>query len=485
MRLVSCCCLVVLLGMAAPAYCQYPSAYYGPPQYPYYSPPYYNIPYNPSIRTYYPQPAWNAPPSPASNPPAPPPVKQAPKSLADFLDSSGPPPAPRPVKAQTVPPPTTKQPEPDTRPSVQFVKEYFQVEAVRPSRFWVRGENLLWYVKKGTSAYPLVTTDTNPASPTAGSLASPTAVPLFGQNGFHYPAMSGGRFTLGYWLDICQNYGLEGSGFVLQRRSSGFSAASDALGNPPLYIPAFNVALGREDRLVVSTPNIVNPNNFVGSVNLTSILQLWGAEANGVFTVIRGNRCDVDLLAGFRYLDMNEAFQLQNTTGGLNSVVTINDRFQAHNHFYGAQIGTRVNYSWCRAWASLTSKIAVGGTSETVDISGSTLQTGLVNGNFPSGFFAQTSNSGLHQRNLLSVVPQVGMTIGYNVTPRLTFYGGYDFLYWTHVARAGDQIDRNLNLTQSPTFGTGILVGPARPQVTQTTSDFFVHGASLGLEYRY
>jgi hypothetical protein len=62
---------------------------------------------------------------------------------------------------------------------------------------------------------------------------------------------------------------------------------------------------------------------------------------------------------------------------------------------------------------------------------------------------------------------------------------GYDFLYWSRVARPGEQIDRSLNLTQSPVFGTGTLVGPACPAPLIDSTDYFVHGLNFGFALVY
>jgi hypothetical protein len=66
---------------------------------------------------------------------------------------------------------------------------------------------------------------------------------------------------------------------------------------------------------------------------------------------------------------------------------------------------------------------------------------------------------------------------------RLTF--GYQFLYWSRVARPGEQIDRVINPTQIPVFGGNQLLGPARPEPLFTTTDFWAQGLNLGLEVRF
>ena len=71
---------------------------------------------------------------------------------------------------------------------------------------------------------------------------------------------------------------------------------SNGNGNPPLYIPAFNVAAGEERALAISDPL----NGFSGNVFVTSTLQLWGLELNGAFNMLRMSGWEFTLLTGFR-----------------------------------------------------------------------------------------------------------------------------------------------------------------------------------------
>ena len=96
--------------------------------------------------------------------------------------------------------------------------------------------------------------------------------------------------------------------------------------------------------------------------------------------------------------------------------------------------------------------------------------------------FALPSNIGRQTRDAFSVVPQVQVKAGLNVTSFCRAFVGYDFLYWSSVVRAGDQLDRNVNDSQA--IG-GTLVGEAlpRPQFRQT--GFFAHGLTFGLGFQY
>ena len=91
---------------------------------------------------------------------------------------------------------------------------------------------------------------------------------------------------------------------------------------------------------------------------------------------------------------------------------------------------------------------------------------------------------GTHDSQQFSVMPEIGFTLGYDLTPRLKATAGYTLLYWSNVARPGDQIDLNVDSGQLPS-GTP-QPGPfSRPEFTLHTSDFWAQGLNLGLDYRF
>ena len=95
---------------------------------------------------------------------------------------------------------------------------------------------------------------------------------------------------------------------------------------------------------------------------------------------------------------------------------------------------------------------------------------------------AQGTNIGTFTSNNFALIPQFDFTLGYDLTCRLRATVGYTFMYWTRVARPGDQIDTSVNLSQ---LGPNGLVGAPRPAVTGTTSDFWAQGLNVGLAYRF
>jgi hypothetical protein len=99
---------------------------------------------------------------------------------------------------------------------------------------------------------------------------------------------------------------------------------------------------------------------------------------------------------------------------------------------------------------------------------------------------ALRSNIGRHQPDELAFIPEVGLNVGLQLTRHLKLYAGYSFLWVNMVARAGEQIDPVVNVTQFPILsGAGSLVGPARPAFNFDGADFWAQGLNFGLELRY
>lgn len=128
-------------------------------------------------------------------------------------------------------------------------------------------------------------------------------------------------------------------------------------------------------------------------------------------------------------------------------------------------------------------------TNQTIDIAGNQLIT-APNGqqrSFNGGLLAVPSNIGRHTRDQFSVVPEVGVKLGYQFTDHLRVFVGYNFLYWTNVVRPGDQIDPVLNVAQIPNFTIGNQAASqtVRPIVPFRNSDFWAQGINAGLEFHY
>jgi hypothetical protein len=343
-------------------------------------------------------------------------------------------------------------------------------------RYWVRAEYLAYWVRNAPLPISLVTGD--PANPTQDLLNSNQSLGMF----------SGFRVSLGAWLESNNNVGWDGNFFALQQRTSNFAASSNAAGSPTLAFTFANQAPGADGDTFMP---IASPGSLAGSVLVASTLQLWGAEANGIFSLSHQENFQIAALAGFRYVDLRETLNISTVSSDFltvpDTVLSQNDGFSTRNQFYGGQIGGRINWQYERFGLDLTGKFAVGATHQTVAIQGASTQTGPggVNGTFPGGFFTQTSNIGRYSANQFAMIPSVEMRFSVFITPQWRAFVGYDFMYWSQVVRPGNQIDGNINLTQSPVLGNGSLFGAAYPMPLFNRSDFWAQGVNVGLEFRF
>jgi Putative beta barrel porin-7 (BBP7) len=364
-------------------------------------------------------------------------------------------------------------------------------------RFWVNADYLLWWVKSGPVNTPLVTTGSQSDLP-PGALGQPGTQVLFGDHPLSYGSQSGlrvgGGVALNSWL------ALEGSYFYLDRGAVGYGATSDSSGSPLITRPFFNNQVGVQDSLGVSDPNTaVGP--WAGGIAVASHTQLQGWEANLSGKTALGDSCCFSVLAGFRGMYLNEDLSIQENlvplvpgvlgVGGLaaNPPSTIGtfDRFQTTNNFYGGQIGGRLGWTYNTLSVDAIGKVALGVNQEIANVAGSsTLVSPAGNTTFPGGVLALPTNIGRHFHDTFSVVPEGQLNLGWSITPHIKATVGYNFVFWSEVARPGNQIDPVLNPGLIPTsqvFGNG--QGAPRPQFIFNESNFWAQGITWGLEFKF
>ena len=388
------------------------------------------------------------------------------------------------------------------------------------SRFYGGVEYLLWWVKDAPLSVPLVTT--GPVSSTHHGFLStskgttsdttilygaPFGSASGGNGSQRFQGFSGSRATFGYALGSERRFAVEASGFVLQQQSAGYAAYADLTGNPIINIPVFNTVSytpgGRpgglppaEDGLPASLPSDPkrtdgNSGIFTGGVKVTNSLQLWGAEATGVMSLHRGSSWEVSGLVGARYLDLSEDFNLTYESVGVSglyngSIGAASDAFETRNEFFGAMLGVRGRYASGRLSVDLAGRVAVGANHQTENVAGGFWATRLNSRSSAGreGIFAQPANEGRTSMDSFAVVPDAQIKIGYAITPRLRATLGYDFLYFSSVLRPGDQISHYVPKGQTFQQG-GTNTSTTSPARYSETTDFFAHGFSLGLEYRF
>jgi hypothetical protein len=365
--------------------------------------------------------------------------------------------------------------------------EDFALRGPPKPRIYGSAEYLLWWLKG--QRLPILATTSSPAD--AGILGQPTTVPLFGGSSINSGPYSGARFLLGWWMDLCGEEALEVGGFFLPTRSTGFNVNSSQF--PVIGRPFFNLNLNREDAQLTAAPGITT-----GSLSVNAPTSLWGLQANFRFCCCSGCWYRVTWLAGFRNLNLNDSLTITETIQGLptapppftNQTITVLDRFATQNHFYGGQAGLAARL-YNGPWSlDVQGQLALGGTNQQLDINGGQRfvgPDGIVR-SFQGGLLAVPGNIGHFTHNAFSVVPELTLSLGYQITPHLRGFFGYNFLYWSNVIRPGDQIDRNLDVTRIPNFPLATPVAPVagtHPSPVFHQSDLWVQGLIAGLEFTY
>jgi hypothetical protein len=361
---------------------------------------------------------------------------------------------------------------------------------------WGNADYLLLWTRSGSNGSPLVTTGT---ATSLGVLGVPGTATVFGGSGLDFRAYSGAEFGLGFWFNRDRNIGLEGNGFFTEDRTLSFTANSGATGAPLFARPLVNALASPpfETSQLISAPG-----TFSGNIGINADSEIYGFDINFVARYGNWNNWNIDFLAGFRFLELEENLniaQFSNILPGgaagflgvglpVGSEVSIYDHFAGLNRFYGGQVGVRGEYCWGATYVRLLGKLALGDSNENVNVEGLTTATppGGATVRTAGGLLALSTNSGRINHDEFAVVPELGLTLGYAITPQLKVSVGYTFLYWSDVARPGDQVNRVVNPALIPTstiFGT--TGGLAQPAPTFNHTDFWAQGLTFGVELRY
>ena len=376
------------------------------------------------------------------------------------------------------------------------------------TRLYGGGEFLLWWIN-GFNTPPLVTT--GPATATAGHVAtsgflggSGVSTLAGGERLDGNDPYYGGRFTLGLWLEDEHTLGVEGNFLFLGRRSqdSSFNSAEFPVLTRPFTLASNGQSFGQ----IVAMPGVHIPGDgtagtvSTGSVAVNSQSEMWGGEVNLRTNLCHDCRSYLDLVGGFRYLELDESLTINEATVAgpgmtrffpslAGTAFQIADRFATQNRFYGGQVGVAGEFFLAnRLSVGGAAEVAIGATYESIEVQGSTLSIkGATSTAVKGGLLALPSNSGRFHRDPFAVLPDGTLNVGYYVTPHLRLSVGYDSLYWSRVARPGDQIDTTVDASKVPSFrGLGFAAAPiAHPVPTLKESDFWAEGVNVGLEFRW
>jgi hypothetical protein len=370
-----------------------------------------------------------------------------------------------------------------------------------PTGIWVDTEYLAWWMR-GMHVPPLVTTGSvSDAHP--GALGQPGTSVLFGDDNIDDQFRSGGRIQVGKWFDPCEMVGIEGEYFRLGEAATHYRAWSD--GDPTLFRPFFNEDPNHPPGIGVGqrAEKVAFPNTLDGAILVDAATRFQGAAALMRFAMCHADSCWNDpcscatvhdsyrsnLILGYRYLQLDDRVDVTEqltTTDGTNTTFVGEDNFSTRNQFNGAEIGVDMEFRRNRWLLDFSPRIALGNTRQTGLVSGfnSTTTSNKTAGNptttlDPNGdLLTKSTNGGPHSADHFSAVPEIRLKLGYQATQHAQVTLGYDFLAWSGVARAGDQIDLQ-------TTAPGLATIDSHPAYPNRTSTFWAQGLDLGLEFRW
>ncbi len=366
----------------------------------------------------------------------------------------------------------------------------------------VPGEPALWTAE---ADYLLWIFPNRETSFVGASTKPPKSVALgtLGDEQLHRHLLTGGQFALGYWYTdsdamhtrTLRTAGAEVRFFFLGERSIGF--ANDT--SPNIVRPFFDLNNHKESGVIVAAPGLAT-----GGIAALAKGSFRGAEANLWKNIyhdsIPYNMVSVDVMAGFRYLGLDQDIDIRRATTFLKDLkafpefagfeknrIQEGESFTTRNNFYGGQVGVSGNLFLDKVVLNASAKLALGTTHENLSIDGFQVRT-LADGTKKAShaaLLALPSNIGNHQRNHFAQVPELGLKASCPILDHVTFTTGFTALYWSRIARAGDQIDRGIDITQIPNFPAAAKATPTgfpRPGVPFDQSSLWVIGANLGLE---
>lgn len=414
-------------------------------------------------------------PSTGSQAPAPPTGPPQPYPLPPSTEPAAPAPSsPPPDFASPYPPPPGLFSSPNAPPiSVP--------NPINNPNLWLGIEGLAWWTKNQPLSVPIVTTGPASQGANAGNLGMPGTTSLDGPLNF---GLAGGIGVFaGGWFTIDHIIGMDGSLFILGQQTAGFSVIDrSGFGNLVINEPVSGAPFITQ----VSAPGIES-----GSVAVDASTRFGGGDVNLLYNLYRANGWTINLLGGYRYLELDESLTITANsnlfvtatytdnmgnvlaTAPPGSTVTVIDQFGTRSQFNGGQIGTEFQYQPGRLFIGGAAKLAIGDTHEVVSINGNTTvfpvnaaPVFLAGGNYA------TLQVGRYTTDRFALAPQAQLKLGYQFTPCIRGQIGYSFLYLSSVARPGNQIDNTYD-------------GAMHPLVPMASSSFWAQGLTFSVQFSF
>jgi len=349
--------------------------------------------------------------------------------------------------------------------------------------YWVGAEYWLGWIE-GMQLPALATT--SPAGTpreTVGRLGESTTQYLVAGSAANQPR-SGFKIDAGFWFPSNDQLGLEAGFSTLSSQSSIYALSSD--GSTILARPFFDKTNAAQQAVLVAFPGV-----SAGRIDVQAQSgNFYESHIDLVERTIDSGTFRAESIIGYRFYRYDERLFIQQTVlpgapFATGTAISSFDDFKTRNEFHGLDLGLRYKFLVRDDFnLGLLAKVAVGRVNRDISILGAqqTFVPGQPLATDQGGVLALASNIGHQAKSDWAVLPEFGLTLGYNVRPNLRFNVGYTLFLMQGISRAADQVDININPNLLP---PSLGVGPAFPAAFTKRDDVWIQTVRVGFEYDF
>ena len=343
---------------------------------------------------------------------------------------------------------------------------------------------LMW--RRPPALPPLVTTSP-PGTPLsqAGQLNQPTTTTLLGGRSQVSGPSAGGRIDFGYWLNTCPQVGIGGRFLALGDSSLGY--ATDSTTTPILARPFLNVTDGQTaamDTLIVSFPDEATGEIAVQGTSTLIIAEAYLRRAGNHNAGTPG-----DLVGGYQFSRIDGSLEISSHSTALSTsqlrvpgtTLEVLDSITTQNEFHGGQLGVLNDWNYGCFTIFGSFQLGLGNMRQRAVLAGQTVINDSANSIIDAqGLLTRSTNIETHERNVITVIPQISLRGTYAVSHRVDVTIGYSLIFFPHVLQPTEQLDPDLAVNLADP-----VLGEQRPQFTFQSRDYWAQGLTFGLRWNY
>jgi hypothetical protein len=345
---------------------------------------------------------------------------------------------------------------------------------------------------------PLVST-----SPPGTDGVVPGAAVLFGGEEVSGNRQVAGKLSFGGWFDDSERLGAGGKFFEVQTETIPFQAASNSNGSPLLARPIYETwpladgGVGPASFLVAGQTTVGTlPFTLSGDIQAVTHTDVMGAEGYLRYLLYCAPGRRLDLIGGYQFSRVDDSLQIDNRTNFSPQIFGAHfeaeDLFDTQNKFHGGELGLLGEFGRGAVILSILAKVGLGNMNEVVNIDGrsSLTDAGGFTAYYNGGILALPTNMGTYKQDKFAVIPEAEVKLTFKLTRRLEASVGYDFIYWSTLALAGDQIETSMGglptVNSSQWFGGSLdpTGGPHPSFGGIKDTSLWLQGLSVGLTLR-